>query len=162
MKVAFPIEKVANKFIELAALEGRLLTHMQLQKLVYFAHGIALGLWGYPLVANNFYAWKHGPVAPHLYEQLKDRSDQPIADILPDKLNYLELDDKAIKIICQTYAAYGQFDGRKLRNIARLPHSPWSVVSMREQYGQISDELTQKYYQQLLNTLSSSKNPLTI
>lgn len=154
MEVAFSVEKVANKFIELAAAEGRLLTHMQLQKLVYFAHGLSLGLRGRPLVANNFYAWKHGPVSPHLYEQLKDINGHVVQDVLPDDFLQVDLDDEAIEIIRQTYVAYGQFDGWKLRNISHLPHSPWSTVNEREQYGQISDELTKIYYQKLLSQLS--------
>lgn len=151
MDISYPAEKVANKFIELAAAQGRLLTHMQLQKLVYFAQGLALAVHDRRLVANNFYAWQHGPVAPQLYEQLKSVGAQPISHLLPDTLPSSELDPQAQELIRQTYDAYGRFDGWQLRNITHLPDSPWSHVNAREAYGLIPDDLTRTYYRQLLH-----------
>lgn len=151
MTISYPAEKIANQFIELAAADGRLLTHMQLQKLVYFAQSLSLALHDRRLVANNFYAWKHGPVAPHLYEQLKGTGSQPINHLLPDAMPTTELDAQARELVQQTYESYGRFDGWELRNITHLPGSPWSLTNEREAYGLIPDDLTRTYYRQLLN-----------
>lgn len=150
MTVSFPAEKVANKFIELAAADGRLLTHMQLQKLVYLAQSLALALYDRRLVANNFYAWPHGPVAPHLYEQLKGAGSAPVGQLLPERFPIAELDAQAQEVIRQTYDAYGRFDGWQLRNITHLPGSPWTMTNEREAYGLIPDDLTRTYYRNLL------------
>ncbi|WP_135230024.1 Panacea domain-containing protein [Deinococcus fonticola] len=145
MPISSPAEKRANHFIELAAADGRLLTHMQLQKLVYLAHSLALALHDRRLVANNFYAWRHGPVAPHLYEQLKGTGAQPVHHLLPEAMPAFDLDPQAQEVVKQTYEAYGRFDGWELRNITHLPGSPWSLTSEREAYGLIPDDLTRSY-----------------
>ncbi len=54
---------VANEFIKLAKKHGKKpLTHMQLQKLVYIAHGwsFALGEEEAPLIADTVEAWDWG------------------------------------------------------------------------------------------------------
>ena len=58
----------------LAACEARasrwdddLMTHLKLQKLVYFAQGAPLHYVGEPLFHEPMKAWIHGPVCPDLY-----------------------------------------------------------------------------------------------
>lgn len=153
---AYPAEKVANRLMELAARDGRLLTHMQLQKLAYFAHGLSLGLYGRRLVSNNFHAWPHGPVAPQLYQRLKEFDDRPVDRPLADPLPGVPLDAEADEVIERTYAAYGHMDGWELRNISHLPGSPWSVVDEHEKYGPIPDALTERYYREQLEQANAA------
>lgn len=143
---AYPAEKVANALMELAARDGRLLTHLQLQKLVYFAHGLSLGLTGRRLVSNNFHAWEHGPVAPQLYNKLKAFDDAPVTRPLEDPLPEVPLDAEARAVIERTYAAYGAMNGWQLTAISHLAGSPWAQTDEREKYGLIPDDLTEQYY----------------
>lgn len=54
--------QIANKFITLGNQHHNPLTHMQLQKLTYIAHGYYLALTGKPLLNECVSAWKYGPV----------------------------------------------------------------------------------------------------
>ena len=49
---------VANYFIDKAKADGVPLTHMKLQKLIYFAHGWHLALYGEPLIDEEIQAWE--------------------------------------------------------------------------------------------------------
>ncbi len=67
----YPAAAIANEFLELARAEGRPLTPMHIQKLIYFAHGWNLALTGEPLIRERVEAWDYGPVIRALYGELK-------------------------------------------------------------------------------------------
>src|SRR5688500_13512830 len=54
--------EIANEFIRLAANEGRKLDQLQLQALIYIAHGWSLAIHGQPLTGDRPEAWEFGPV----------------------------------------------------------------------------------------------------
>ena len=69
---------VANKFIQLAGYENRLLTQMQLHKLVFFAHALALASQDTPLIRGAFIATQYGPVEAELWEFTKSYGPDPM------------------------------------------------------------------------------------
>ncbi|MDR1166886.1 MAG: DUF4065 domain-containing protein [Deltaproteobacteria bacterium] len=60
---------VANWFIEMNRTDPRDLTHLKIQKTLYFAQGWRLAHFGYPLFEDPIEAWKHGPVARSVYRE---------------------------------------------------------------------------------------------
>ena len=62
---------IANEFLRRAKDDGRELTQMHLQKLVYLAHGWCLAVTGKPLIEEKIQAWDYGPVIKPLYDALK-------------------------------------------------------------------------------------------
>jgi uncharacterized phage-associated protein len=55
--------EVADYFITIVGEScGEDLTHLKLQKLVYYAQGFHLGLFDKPLFEEPIEAWAHGPV----------------------------------------------------------------------------------------------------
>jgi uncharacterized phage-associated protein len=64
---AYDPRVVANAIIDRAAQEGQPVTHIALQKLLYFAHGLFLLRHRKPLVSGYFEAWTYGPVHPAVY-----------------------------------------------------------------------------------------------
>ena len=63
----YPPSAVANFFLS----KSDEITQMQLHKLLYYAHGWYLAVVGKPLLNEMIGAWKHGPVVPSLYYDLK-------------------------------------------------------------------------------------------
>jgi uncharacterized phage-associated protein len=115
----------------LAAKEGGI-THLKLQKLLYYAQGAALALTGEPLFDDEIYAWKHGPVVLSVYQAYKKHKDAPI---LP-KHKATTLPTFQQQFVSEVYAKYRRFDASDL---VRMTHKeqPWISTSS-------SDEITQE------------------
>ena len=62
-------EAVANEFLKRAGRGKADLTQMQIQKLVYIAHGWTLAIYDKPLTSIEPEAWDRGPVYPGLREK---------------------------------------------------------------------------------------------
>lgn len=50
------------------------MSHLKLQKLVFYCDAYSLAYFGRELITDNFEAWVHGPVCRRLYDSLKDKS----------------------------------------------------------------------------------------
>lgn len=69
---------IANEFIRRARADGRSLTQMQLQKLVYIAHGWNLAVNGRPLTVDAPKAGDFGPVYTELWGALRHYGGDPV------------------------------------------------------------------------------------
>lgn len=113
---------VANWFVSnLSDLEaGEVVTHLQVQKLLYFAQAWHLMVLGRPLFAEDMQAWPHGPVVPSVWREFKGYGWKPIAPggssegIEKDSLNVLE----------QVRDSYGSFTAKKLEAMTHAER-PW-------------------------------------
>ena len=70
---------VANLLLDIIEEKGRRATHIDLQKLLYFAHGRFLIGSGIPLLTGYFEAWRRGPVHPTVYNAFKEAGALPIS-----------------------------------------------------------------------------------
>lgn len=69
---------ISDYILMRAAGLGQTLTPFELIKRVVIAHGRHLACTGEPLIADRIEAWKHGPVIPVLYHELKIYGDGPV------------------------------------------------------------------------------------
>ena len=79
---------VANEFIRLGIESKKPFTHMQIQKLAYFAHAFTLALYDRPLTNQRFEAWRYGPVSSAIYYSLSRFSGEPVGEIIPPTFSY--------------------------------------------------------------------------
>jgi uncharacterized phage-associated protein len=100
--------------------EPEFVSHMRLQKLLYYVQGWSLATRSDPMFLSMIQAWVHGPVVYDVYKAFRAYDDQPIpdsesADTLPD-------DDRAF--VTSIWAHYKAFSASELR---RMTHSemPW-------------------------------------
>jgi uncharacterized phage-associated protein len=73
---------IANEFLKRAQDEGKALSHMHVQRLVYIAHGFNLAINHEPLVDEQFQAWEFGPIAPELYQALRRYGSRPVTRLI--------------------------------------------------------------------------------
>jgi uncharacterized phage-associated protein len=124
----YPAVAVANALLEMARAEGRALDPMQLQKLVYFAHGWHLGLTGDPLIREDIQAWNYGPVIPTLYQELKQYGSGNITDLIGDlrfeRPTVTDLNTR--RFLEKIWSVYGKLSGLQLSDMTHRPDTPWT------------------------------------
>lgn len=97
---------------------------MKLQKICYFVQGWHLAINnGQPMFADDFHAWKYGPVCPELYElssgkALTDTDSVEFANITPC------LNDYQQDFIKKIFGIYNPYSGLQLADITR-DHDAW-------------------------------------
>ena len=69
---------IANFILDFCDRNGRKVTNLGLQKIVYFCHVWSLIDLGRPLIRHKFEAWEYGPVLPYLYREFRGHDRSPI------------------------------------------------------------------------------------
>ncbi|MDQ3712673.1 MAG: DUF4065 domain-containing protein [Acidobacteriota bacterium] len=142
----YSAESVANAFLDLARREEKFLTNMQLQKLVYIAHGYCLAKLREPLFHNNIHAFEWGPVIPNLYKTLRLYGAGEVKDSIPTSESPIAEDSAEMEIIKEVWQDYGDFSGLELSALTHRKGTPWSETWRDNQFGVISDELIAEHY----------------
>lgn len=127
---------IANHFIELAHADDRLLSKLEIQKQVFFAHGWHLALLQAPLVSQKFEAWEYGPVLRVVYEAFKGEGSRIIRK---QAFNYDPLNNEYYLakakftpeeriFLFQVYSYYSKYNGIELSLLTHEAESPWDKV----------------------------------
>ena len=127
---------VANTILDSADRLQRRLTHMALQKITYYAHGLYLAARGASLVKQPFEAWEHGPVVRVVYDAFKSAGDSPIvsrAQLLNPVTRELEavppdLPPDTAWFVEQVVRKYGHIHASELRRMTHEIGGPWHQV----------------------------------
>jgi|ERR1700683_1195245 uncharacterized phage-associated protein len=142
--MAYDAKLIANYFLEKAKAEDKNLTPMQLQKLVYFAHGWYLALFGQPLIKEPVQAWSYGPVIPSLYQEFKRFGDQnidklatsskfsglkfSIAEPSVENIENPEEREKLKQFLDRIWQVYSPYTAIQLSNLTHVANSPWTLA----------------------------------
>jgi uncharacterized phage-associated protein len=158
--------EIANEFIELGLRNGKKFTQMQLQKLVYFAHGWNLAIMDAPLTQDDPSAFEFGPVYKTLWEALRHYGKRPVHRLIAQKEYFPgEFDDDLTDsdiaradlsggeraIIGRVYADYSKFEAFQLSAITHEDDSPWSRVynNGHGKYLAIRSDMIRDYFVEL-------------
>lgn len=125
-------ERKALESEEFGAYEG--ITHLKLQKLLYYAQGICLALLGRPLFEEPILAWKHGPVVDEVYQEFKSYGSNPIEIELSesDEEEINKLDANSLNILELTYDNFAIYTAWQLRNMTHEDGTPWDITVMND------------------------------
>jgi uncharacterized phage-associated protein len=154
--MTYPASLIAYVFVKKGIDEGKFVTQMKLQKLVYFAQGYHLAKYHKSLIRENFQAWLYGPVIPEIYKDFKLYGSQLITDTAfykpsdPEKAPYL-LDAEAADTINYTWDVLKDFSAMSLSNWTHQPNTPWANVYVPDRRSTpISNDDIKQYFNKLL------------
>lgn len=133
---------IAKYFITLASPEAEdLITNLKLQKLLYYAQGFHLALFGKPLFAEKIEAWQSGPVVPEIYRIYQEYGTNPLPQ--PDNFNIEQCDRETQELLDEVYQVYGQYTAPTLRRFTEQ-ETPWQQTPLNQE---ISHDLMKAYFE---------------
>jgi len=113
---------IANWFLAKIDREaGDALTHLKLQKLIYYAQAWSLALLDHLLFEEDFEAWTHGPCLPSLWQKFKDCGWEALPE--PDSVPDLTKDTE--ELLGDVLEVYGNLSAKHLEELVRT-ESPWA------------------------------------
>jgi len=153
---------IANAFIYMARETGvpspRSLTHMKLQKLVFFVHAWGLALHGKSPLSERPQAWEYGPVFDSLYHVLKSHGSRPVEEYLV-KMNPATGQRQAMmpartnhtfwNLLEQICAQYGNLSALQLSDLSHEPDGPWEKARAMHN-GWLDDKQVTAFYREKL------------
>ncbi|HKP38495.1 MAG TPA: type II toxin-antitoxin system antitoxin SocA domain-containing protein [Pyrinomonadaceae bacterium] len=151
--MAYDARSVANELLRIAISAGRRLTNMQVQKLVYIAHGYSLAILREPLIKQMVQAWRYGPVVPDLYHALRKHG----SGVVTEPINILsreKLSETDRVLLTNVEKAYARFTGPQLSTMTHREGTPWrQVYDPKAEFNNdvIPNDLIQQHYLTLLN-----------
>ena len=127
---------VANFVLDYCERNGRSVTNLSLQKIVYFCHVWSLTKLGRPLVRHSFEAWQHGPVLQYLYREFKAYDASPIrgrARRIEPKTGErvivpYEFDGPTAGLLGQVVEFYSRLSAFDLVELTHVSGGPWDAV----------------------------------
>ena len=144
---------VANEFLRIARERGRPLTNMQLQKLVYIAHGYTLAILHEPLVKQDIEAWRYGPVIRVVYDALRKYGSGFVTEYIR-VYSRESLPETHREIIQAVEESYSRFSGAQLSTMTHKADTPWAKNYDEGSFWNtqpIPREDIETYYVELLN-----------
>lgn len=106
------------------------MSHLKLQKLLYYVQAFHLAYFDSPLIDDDFEAWLHGPVSKKVFDKIKDFSvlyndiefsgDQ---NSIQNAINHL-LSSEQMTLLDDVLSEYSTLTGSQLENLTHS-EAPW-------------------------------------
>ena len=113
---------ILNHFLQM----GDCITHMKLQKILYFSVARCLVENNRYIVEHDFQAWPHGPVLPELYKVLKGYRDRVITELIEhEEKKYVYSEGDTFKSILETIDLLKCFTAWELSEKSHATDGPW-------------------------------------
>jgi uncharacterized phage-associated protein len=159
--------EIANEFLRLAQEEDVQLTQMQLQKLVYLAHGYFLAINDKPLVEDNVEAWDYGTVFRPLWDALTQYGKTPVREIIRwgDGRGFIREGGKEAnarlrpeekEIVEKVWTTYGHYPAFKLSALTHEPNGPWERHYVKGENRVIPNESIREYFRNLIRQTNAN------
>jgi uncharacterized phage-associated protein len=162
--MAYQAASIANEFIDLSTQANRKITQIEIQKLVYFAHGWNLALRDAPLIGELVEAWKWGPVVRTLYDAFRRFGSDPITEkaytwrfadrriiqeLATISSNSSAADIYTKALVLKVWKDYGYLRPFDLVDLTHRPDSPWKKAYSEGQTYIPNDEI-RTYFKTLM------------
>lgn len=129
------------------------ITHLKLQKLLYYAQGINLGLYGRPLFKEKIEAWQHGPVVRDVYGHFSKFGRNNIEiEMNTEKekiINRIENDKEVSEVLNLTYDNFAIYTAWQLRQMTHEDNTPWDITQRTKGLGkEIDNGLIEQFFRE--------------
>lgn len=114
--------EIANWFIAKAAESGDLVTHLKVQKLLYYAEAWTQTLIDKELFSEQIQAWAHGPVVVEVFQEFKAHGWNPLP--VPQLQKMPLIDAETEEILVQVFDTYGDLPAKTLEDMTHKD-DPW-------------------------------------
>jgi uncharacterized phage-associated protein len=157
MEGKYTASQIADWFLcQIDREAGDSITHLKLQKLVYYAQAWTLAFTKHPLFDEEIQAWAHGPVVPSIYHRFKGSK----WSALGAPAACPEIVGQDLHMLNEIARVYGKCDARHLEELTHQ-ETPWKetrgdlapeLASSRS----ISKELMAKFYYEMFENAKAS------
>lgn len=114
-----------SKFLD----DGKNITNLQVQKLMYFFEAYYMNVYNVEKVYDcNFCAWAFGPVAIPLYKELKKFGNDCIELTEEEKMEGESIPPESKKLLDIIYNVFKNESAMRLVELTHMPNSPWTYV----------------------------------
>ena len=127
--------------LKFLAEDTEFISNLKLQKLLYYAQGMNLALYGMPLFDEPIVAWAHGPVVESVYQTYKNNGSEGIKKFKSPTENFTAEEEDTLQF---TQNAFGQFSAWKLREMTHN-ETPWLTTNRNEE---IPRDKIKKYFEE--------------
>ena len=143
----YDVKRIAGYFLEKSKPGTRYaITHLKLQKLIYYAQAWSLANNSTPLFKNEILAWDHGPVIREIFDKYKKHRRFTIH--LSDEDTETKIEDEHQKTLDFVWKTYGKFHGKFLEE---LTHQEYPWLSTTKDQVISNEKMTEYYGKQLLS-----------
>lgn len=129
------------------------LTHLKLQKLLYYAQGISLALNGSCIFSDKIMAWEHGPVIKSVYDKFKKFGREDIELDFDDKViarvQKIEENSSISNILNLAYDNFSIYTAWQLREMTHVKNGPWErTVRTKGMNKEIEQLLIKEFFEE--------------
>jgi len=139
---------IANTLLDRASRENEPMTHLKLQKLIYFVYKRYLKEYGKALFSEFFQVWTHGPVLRSVYDEFKGYAANPINGYIYSvgpggtriKSTVSDDETKFYNVLNWVWFTYSKYGALELREFTHIIDGAWDKAKNDAQ-PYIKDEL---------------------
>ena len=125
-RVMHPAKYIAARFRLIKQPDKPGLTEMQISRLVYIAHGWALGIFGLPLIEDEIHAMASGPIILAMNHVEPEFGPHRSESGQAASKNALATWERAL--IDAVYESYKAYSGYQLSLLTQASGSPWDSI----------------------------------
>lgn len=123
------------------------ITHLKLQKLLYYAQGVYLALENKKLFEEPLIAWDHGPVVKEVYDEYcvfgRNQIIIPYTESNAEILERIENDEKVKNVLELVYNNFAIYTAWQLREMSHVKGGPWDITPKNQK---IDEEKIKEYF----------------
>jgi len=151
----YTANQIADFFLlNVKSTSGDTISHLKLQKLVYYAQAWNYTLFGEPLFEERVEAWMHGPVIRSVYDRLQHHQVYMPIHFATIDVEKVDFDERTSDLLNEIQQVYGEHTSSYLEDLTHS-EAPWiDARNGLPSYARCNNEITLEAMKAYYATLS--------